>query len=228
MSLIINKDQLKLHLIVFIWGFTGVLGKLITIDGGSLAWIRMGIAFFGLTLFMMLRKISFKISPKQLFILLGIGVIIAIHWATFFIAIKVSTVSVALVCMSSSALFMSFLEPIILKKKIVPYEMIFGGIVILAIWLIFEVETKYALGIGLALFSAFLAALFTALNAILIKNHNAIKITTYEMLGGCLGLAIFLSLNGTFEAANWIPSTNDWIYLFILGLVCTEIGRAHV
>lgn len=212
---------LKLHFIIFIWGFTGVLGKLISIDGTPLAWLRMGIAFVSLMIFMLFRKISFAIDLKTALKFIGIGLIIAVHWATFFIAIKVSNVSIALVCMSSSALFMAFIEPIIFKKKIVLYEIIFGLIVIGAILMIFKIEPQYALGIGLALLSAFLAALFTALNAIYIKTHNATKITTYEMLGGFVGLTIFLLLNGDFSTGNIVPTGNDWIYLLILALICT-------
>lgn len=216
------KNYLKLHFIIFIWGFTGVLGKLIdSIDGSTLACWRMGIAFVGLMAFMAFRKISFAVDLKSLLKFMGIGLLIAAHWATFFIAIKVSNVSVALVCMSSSALFMSFIEPIIFKKKIVPYEIIFGLIVIAALFMIFKIESQYALGIGLALISAFLAALFTALNAIYIKTHNATKITTYEMLSGFVGLILFLVLFGDFSPANIIPEGNDWIYLLILALICT-------
>jgi drug/metabolite transporter (DMT)-like permease len=221
MILGINKNQFKLHIIIFIWGFTGVLGKLITIEGATLAWIRMGIAFLGLAIFMFVKKISFSTPRKDLISMLVVGLIIAIHWATFFIAIKVSTVSVALVCMSSSALFMSFLEPLLMRKKLVPYEMIFGAVVVLALWLIFEVESTYALGIGLGIFSAFCAALFTALNAILIKKHNATKITTYEMLGGFIGLGIYLVFVDGFNGEDWLPTFSDWIYLLLLGLVCT-------
>lgn len=220
-ALNLNKDHLKLHLIVFIWGFTGVLGKLISIEGASLAWIRMGIAFVGLAGFMSFKKISFSVTRNELFSMLGIGLIIAIHWATFFIAIKVSTVSVALVCMSSSALFMSFLEPLFHKKRVDPFETLFGIIVIMALLLIFKVEYKYALGICLALFSAFCAALFTAINAVLVKTHNATKITTYEMLGGFLGLGIYLIATNTFAGYTWIPTATDWGYLLLLGLVCT-------
>lgn len=215
------KHYLQLHFVIFIWGFTGVLGKLISIDGAPLACIRMGIAFLGLAAFMAIRKISFKTDLKSMIKLLGIGVIIAIHWATFFIAIKVSTISVALVCMSSSALFMSFLEPLIMKKKIIPYEILFGMLVIGALLIIFKVESQYALGMGLALISAFLAALFTALNAIYIKSHNATKITTFEMLGGFIGLSIFLLLSEGISLENITPTASDWIYLLILALVCT-------
>lgn len=223
MNLAAYKDQITLHFIVFIWGFTGVLGKLISIEGSALAWIRMGIAFFSLFLYMLAKKMTFKASPKEVFAMLGVGLIIAVHWATFFIAIKVSTVSVALVCMSSSALFMSFLEPIILKRKIIGYEMLFGAVVIVALLFIFKMETQYAVGIGLALFSAFLAALFTAINAIFIKKHTATKITTYEMLGGFLGLGLFMVLSGDLNG-NWIPTTQDWMYLLLLGVVCTAFA----
>jgi drug/metabolite transporter (DMT)-like permease len=216
------KNYLKLHFIIFIWGFTGVLGKLIdSLDGASLAWVRMGIAFLGLAVFMVIRKVSFKVDTRTLLKFLGIGIIIAVHWATFFIAIKVSNVSVALVCMSSSALFMAFIEPIIFRKKIVPYEIFFGLIVIGALVMIFKIEPQYAEGICYALISAFLAALFTAINAIYIKTHNATQITTYEMLGGFIGLSIFLLYIGEFNAENMIPVGDDWMYLLILALICT-------
>lgn len=215
------RNQIKLHFVVFIWGFTGVLGKLISIDGEPLAWIRMGLAFVGLALFMLLRKISFKTDFRTILKFIGIGLIVAVHWATFFMAIKASNVSVALVCMSSSALFMSFLEPLILKRRIDKWEIFFGLIVIGALVMIFEIEPQYKLGIALALTSAFLAALFTALNAIYIKEHNATKITTYEMLGGFLGLSAFMFISGNAFSEGSIPQPMDWIYLLILSLLCT-------
>ncbi|MBL4625603.1 MAG: EamA family transporter [Flavobacteriales bacterium] len=216
------KNYIKLHFIIFIWGFTGVLGKLIeSLDGATLAWVRMGVAFIALVAFMIVRKISFALDVKTKLRFLGIGTIIAVHWATFFIAIKVSNVSVALVCMSSSSLFMAFLEPIIFRKSIVPYEILFGIIVIGALFLIFKIEPQYALGIGLAVLSAFLAALFTAINARFIKSHSATQITVYEMLGGFIGLTIFLLISGGFSEGNIIPAASDWVYVLVLSLMCT-------
>jgi drug/metabolite transporter (DMT)-like permease len=215
------KDYAKLHFIVFIWGFTGVLGKLISLDGVDTAWYRMIFAFLTLMIFAYYKKESLKTSLSSAFNFLIVGVIIAIHWATFFEAIKVSTVSVALVCMASSSLFTSFLEPIFFKRRIIWYETASGLIVIFGLYLIFEFESSYTLGIILALTSAFMAAFFTVINGILIKSHEAIKITTYEMLGGIIGISSYLFLFNDFSINGWSLSTSDLIYLLILAVVCT-------
>jgi drug/metabolite transporter (DMT)-like permease len=226
------KDYLKLHSVILIWGFTGILGKVITISSISIVWYRTLIAVLSLVIFMLLKKRNITVSIKDLFKYLGVGVIVALHWVFFFEALKVSTVSVTLATLASATLFTSILEPIFFRKKIVAYEIIFGLVVIAGLLLIFSFETKYKLGIMYSLFSAFLASLFTTLNGIFIAdNGSPIKITLYEMIGSVVIISFYLISTGnfTFETLSLFNSGIDtfWldlIYLLILGVICTAVA----
>ena len=152
------------------------------------------------------------------------GVITAAHWLAFFMAIKESNVSVALICFSSTTFFMAFLEPIFLKRKLIPYEVLLGLLVICGLYFIFNVEMQYKLGISLGILAAFLGCLFSVINARFIKNHDAFVITTYEMLGGWVALTAYLLISGDFGMDMISLSTMDLLYLLILGLVCTSFA----
>ncbi len=160
-------------------------------------------------------------TSRVLLKLLILGLIIALHWLTFFKAIKVSNVSVTLACLSTGALFTSILEPFFNKKRIVPYEVLFGLIVVAGLYIIFQVEGNYAEGILLALTSAFLSALFSVMNGQLAKEYNSTLISFYELSGGVLFLSLFLLLSGSFTLDFFTISSSDFIYLLILSSVCT-------
>lgn len=215
------KDYFHLHLIVFIWGFTAVLGKLITIDALPLVWYRMFMAVILVFAFVAFKRWSLKTTKTVLLQMLLGGVLIAIHWVTFFWAIKVSTVAVALATMSTGAFFTAILEPIWYKRKFIWYELFFGLMVIVGLLIIFKVESQYALGIGLALVSSFLAALFSLLNGKLVHLAKPAVISFYELGAGVLFLSIYLLFSGGFNADFFQLSQSDWIYLFILASVCT-------
>ena len=166
------RSYLLLHFIVFIWGFTAILGKLITIDALPLVWYRMGLAALIIYLYMRFKRINLKVNRRSFIILLLAGITIALHWVTFFMAIKVSNVSIALATMSTGALFTALLEPLWYGRKLILYELIFGFLVILGLLMIYKVNTQYAFGILLALVTALLGAVFTLINGQMIKIHK--------------------------------------------------------
>ena len=215
------KSYLNLHLIVFVWGFTAILGALISLEALDLVWFRMVFAVIFIALYVFIKKIDLKVTSRVLLKLLILGLIIALHWLTFFKAIKVSNVSVTLACLSTGALFTSILEPFFNKKRIVPYEVLFGLIVVAGLYIIFQVEGNYAEGILLALTSAFLSALFSVMNGQLAKEYNSTLISFYELSGGVLFLSLFLLLSGSFTLDFFTISSSDFIYLLILSSVCT-------
>ncbi|RZJ61916.1 MAG: DMT family transporter [Flavobacterium sp.] len=215
------KSYLHLHFIVFIWGFTAVLGALITLDALPLVWFRMSIAVMLILLFVVFKKIPLKIPRKILFGFLLSGLVIALHWFTFFQAIKVSNVSVTLACLSTGAFFASLLEPLFRGKKIVGYEVFFGLIVVAGLYIIFSFEGDYINGILLALTSAFLSALFAVINGEYAKHYNPVVISFYELLGGVIFFSLYLLFSGSFDAAFFTVSTSDWLWLFLLGSFCT-------
>lgn len=216
-----TKSYLHLHLIVFIWGFTAILGRLITLDALPLVWFRMLFAVFFIFVFIKVKKISIKIPKRILLKFLVAGLVIALHWFTFFRAIKVSNVSITLACLSTGAFFTSLIEPIFFGKKVIWYEIFFGLIVVFGLSIIFNVEGHYAEGIILALTSAFLSASFAVINSKFVKDYEPTIISFYELSGGVLFFSIFLLFSNGFSADFFKLTSNDFMYLMILSSVCT-------
>ena len=215
------KSYLHLHVIVFIWGFTAVLGALISLDALPLVWYRMVLAVGFILLYVWYKKIPLQIPTKILLQLLFAGVVIALHWFTFFRAIKVSNVSVTLACLSTGAFFTSFLEPILFGRKVIWDEVFFGVIVIIGLSIIFHVESQYLEGILLGLSSAFLSALFSVYNSKFAKVYDPTLISFYELTGGVVFFSLLLLGTNSFSSSFFQISTSDWIYLAILSSLCT-------
>lgn len=218
------KNYLLLHLIVFIWGFTAILGALISIDAIPLVWYRMGLASIFILMYLLVRKRNLRIDKKAIVKFIFSGIIIAIHWITFFKAIKVSNVSVALVTMSTGAFFTSLIEPIFFKRKIKPIEILLGLIVVAGLYIIFNFESQYSLGIIYALISSFLSALFAVLNGLYIKEYKANIISFYQLLFGTLGVTVFLLITNGFSVDFFQLPNSDWLYLFVLSSICTAFA----
>ncbi len=218
---IITTNRIKLHFIVLILGFTAILGKLITLGATDMIWYRMLLAFISLGIYIYFKKIRIRYSLKTILQMTGVGVIIALHWITFFYSIKVSNVSVALGCFASTTFFTALLEPIIFKQKVKRLELLLGLVIIIGLYLIFQFEFKYRIGIISSLVSALLAGLFTVLNKKLIRRHNPVSISFYEMGSGFLAITLFFILSGRFSAGFPFPSGMDWTWLLILSVVCT-------
>lgn len=215
------SSYLHLHFIVFIWGFTAVLGALITLDAMPLVWFRMSLATFFIGLYLLFKKISIQLPAMTIVKLIVAGLIIALHWFTFFEAIKVSNISVTLACLSTGAFFTSILEPIFFKRKVIWYEVVFGLIVIAGLYLIFQVEGQYVYGILLALTSAFLSASFSIINGKFAKQYEPSVISFYELGGGVLFFSLFIALKSGFSISFFQISMQDLLWLLLLSTVCT-------
>ena len=212
-----------MHFIVILLGFTGVLGKLIDCGSTVLVWYRMLIAFVFLLAYIYFTS-NFKISKKNFIQILGIGFVVAAHWLFFFESIKVSNVSVAVVCMGTSSLFSTFLEPLVLKRKIKLRELVLSVVVLFAIGLAINADFSYVLGFIYGIIAAFLATLFTILNALYVNKVSSEKITLIEMLGGFLIISVYLLFSDEITFSDINISTKDIIYLIILGGVCTSFA----
>ena len=215
------KSYLHLHIIVFIWGFTAILGKLISLEALDLVWYRMLFASVIMTFVVLLSKEKVKVPFNVLIGFIVSGIIIAAHWLTFYQAIKVSNISITLACLSTGAFFASILEPIFYKRKVIWYELLFGVIVVVGLGIIFNVETKYTTGIYLAVTSAFLSALFSVINGKYAKEYNPNIISLYELSSGVFFISIYLFFAGSFTPAFFALSINDLIWLFLLSSICT-------
>lgn len=216
-----KKSYLHLHFIVFIWGFTAVLGALISLDALPLVWFRMILAVAFIYIYILKRGIKLNLPLKTATQLMFAGLVIALHWFTFFSAIKVSNVSITLSCLSTGAFFASLLEPLLNGKKVVWYEVLFGIIVIIGLYIIFKVEGQYIEGILLALTSALLSALFSIINGKFAKEYSPSIISFYELSGGVVFFSIFLLLNGSFSVEFFNLTLKDFIYLSVLSSFCT-------
>ncbi|MFB9077028.1 DMT family transporter [Flavobacterium procerum] len=215
------KSYLNLHLIVFIWGFTAILGALITIDAYNLVWFRMLIAMVFLGAFIAFKKQSFQVPIKELFKLIFVGLLIALHWIFFFKAIHVSNVSITLSIFSLGAFFASLLEPLFYGRKILWYEVFFGLIIIAGLALILQVEMKYLTGVYYALAAIILGVLFTLMNGKLISDHEPSVITFYEFGAGVFFISIYFLFQGKFTADFFTMSLNNWVLLLVLSSICT-------
>lgn len=215
------KSYLNLHLIVFIWGFTAILGALITIDADNLVWFRMLLAMIFLGAFIAYKKQSFQVPIKELFKLIFVGLLIALHWIFFFKAIHVSNVSITLSIFSLGAFFASLLEPLFFGRKILFYEVFFGLVIIAGLALILQVEIKYLTGVYYALAAIILGVVFTLLNGKLIADHEPSVITFYEFGAGVFFITIYFLFQGKFTAEFFTLSLNNWILLLVLASICT-------
>jgi len=216
-----NNQYLQLHIIVFILGFTAILGRLISLDAVTLVWYRIFFTVISIFVFMKIVKIDFRLKKKEILHLLGIGAIIAVHWTTFFLAIKISNVSITLASLSTGAFFVSIIDPIINRRKPVFYEILLGVIVVIGIYMIMDVEGNYKIGAMVALVSSFLASTFSVLNSKIAHRWDSTVITFYQMLGGVLTLSLVIPFMGSDMVDFSIPSGMDLVYLIFLATVCT-------
>ena len=219
-----NKNLFILHLTVFIWGFTGILGALISVDAVQMVWYRVLIASATLLIYFTVSKTSLKVTRKQFLHFFFTGSIVALHWILFFHAIKVSTVSVTLVCLSSFTLFTAILEPLIKKQRIQVSDIVIGLIIILGIYLIFKFESKYTSGIIFGLSAALASSLFGTINSILVQKNDALVISFYEILGAFIWISLYRVIDQSLFTTHFNLSTSDWFYLGLLGTICTALA----
>jgi len=212
-----------LHITIILWGFTSILGKLLSMTSTAIVIDRMVIAYVTLASMLFVRKKEL-VKRKYRLQMYVVGVITAAHWVTFFEALKVSNISVTLCCLASCSFFVSLIQPVFLKTKLKLYEVVLGLFVILGIYIIFTFESDYSLGIILSLISSFLAAIFSVWNAEFIKHNSAFSITLNEMLAGSVAMILYFILTGDFSLQEIIPVGIDWFYIMILGVFCTAIA----
>ncbi len=247
------KSYIHLHFIVFVWGFTAVLGALITLDAFPLVWFRMCIAVSLIFVFAIATKRVLKVPLKALLWFVFAGLVIALHWFTFFEAIKVSNISITLACLSTGALFATLLESVVYRRRLILQEILMGLVVVTGLCIIIYGEhfpkiaeepsrfleilaggasgPGHYWGIALALTSAFLSASFSIINGKFAKEYDPVTISFYELLGGVFFFSIYLLFTGQFTVEFFTLTTNDWMWLALLGSFCTAyafIASVHV
>lgn len=220
-----KKAFIQLHIAVFLAGFTAILGKLITLNEGLLVWFRLLITVVTLGGIMLLRKQLQRIPFKDVLKIFAVGVIVALHWVTFYGSVKYANVSVALVCFSATGFFTAFFEPLILKRKISLIEVGLGLIAISGIYIIFDFHPQFKLGIIFGILSAVGSSLFPIYNKKLLLTYTPKILTLYELGGGLLALTLIVPFYlMQFPATYYLPTNTDWFWLLILAWLCTVLS----
>ncbi len=214
-----------MHIAVFLAGFTAILGKLITLNEGLLVWFRLLITVSTLGIMLYYQKRIKAIPWGDMLKIFGVGVIVALHWVTFYGSVKYGNVSVALVCFSATGFFAAFFEPMILRRKLSVIEIGLGMMAIAGIYIIFDFHPQYKLGIIFGILSAMGSALFPIFNKRLLVVYEPKTLTLYELGGGLLALTVLVPLYlQKFPASYYVPTATDWLWLFVLAWLCTVLS----
>ncbi|MEC9159423.1 MAG: DMT family transporter [Bacteroidota bacterium] len=224
--------HLLLHFTILIWGFTGIIGKFLELTELSSSYIvfwRMLIGWTTLLIYLIFKKQKVLIERKSALKFLGNGILIALHWYCFFEAIVRSNVSIALVFLSTTALFTSFVEPLITKKKFNPKELITSVLVVIGIIVImndlnFSENETYLSAIVFSLLAALLAALFSVYNSVFVKEHHSGVISLYELFGGFVFISLLFLLSGDIVVSELHLTMEQFSWLFLLGTICTSFA----
>ena len=217
-----KKALLQLNGAVFLWGFTGVLGRAITLDSLSLVWWRLLITALSLWLLYGFQKKIKRLPLQSVLYIGGIGTIQALHWVCFYASIKYANVTIALTCLSTSALLSSLIEPIILKKRFEAIEIVLGLFAIAGIVVIYNTHLQFSIGIVVGLLSALLTVLVSVLNKKMVDQYEPESITLFQLTGGFAGLTLLLPFSFLLsQPAVLFPTTWDWVWLIVLSWVCT-------
>jgi drug/metabolite transporter (DMT)-like permease len=217
-----KKALIQLNAAVFLWGFTGVLGRAITLDSTMLVWWRMLITMISLWVLYLIQGKARRIPAKSILTISLIGTILALHWVCFYASIKLSNVTIALTCLSTTALLASLIEPLILKKRFDAFEIVLGLFAIAGIFIIYNTHLQFSTGIVVGLLAALLTVLVSVLNKKIVDKYHPEHITLYQLTGGFLGLTVLLPLFSIFLPEKWLaPGPWDWVWLVVLSWVCT-------
>ncbi len=220
-----KKAFLQLHAAVFLAGFTGILGRLISLNEGMIVWYRLLFTAATMWILFSLMKRLERIALADIFRIAGVGFIAAMHWVTFYGSIKYSNVSVSLVCFSSIGFFTALFEPLILRKRIKWIELLLGLITLSGIYIIFHFDTQYKTGIILGLISAVLASLFPIFNREFLKRINVETMLTWQQTGGFLLLSVLLPFYlQEFPTPQFIPGWEDIGWLLVLSWFCSVVA----
>lgn len=221
-SVSMRSAFLKLHASVLLAGFTGVFGKLITLNEGLLVWYRL---LFTSVLFVLLLRLGRRLHAvplREMAKIGGVGALLALHWVFFYGSIKASNVSVGVVCFSTVGFFTALLEPLFYRRRVSVRELLFSLLTVAGVALIFHFDTRYRTGIVMGAIGAALAALFTIVNKLVGRRHPASTMLVYEMIGGFIGLSCLLPFYlPALSVPFALPDGRDLIFLLMLSLFCT-------
>lgn len=220
------RPMILLHTAVFLAGWTGIFGRLITLSGLPLVWYRIMVSVAVLALVLALMKKLHRIGWKALGMIAGCGAILAVHWVAFYASIQASNVSIGVACIATSCFFTTILDPLINRKRFSLVEVLISFIAISGVLLIFSLDVRYRLGIGLGLLSAALYSVFSILNINVARKtgEDSATMLLYELIGGVLFLTLLMPFY-----THWVPTDTialnlkDGLWILLLGSVFTVL-----
>jgi drug/metabolite transporter (DMT)-like permease len=213
---------IRLHIAVFLWGFTGILGRLITLNEGWLVWWRMFITALALWIYFFFSKQIQKISLRDFLKIASIGTILSLHWLLFYGSIKYSNVSIALTCLATTGLLSAIIEPLFFRKRINSTEILLGTFALVGIIIIYFSNLQFSIGIYIGLLSSLATVIVSVLNKKIVSGYTPQIITLYQLTGGFLGLTLLMPLYNLLLNSNiQYPQKLDWLWLIILAVFCT-------
>jgi drug/metabolite transporter (DMT)-like permease len=222
-----SRAWLQIHFCVVLWGFTAILGRLITLPAVTLVWWRMVLVTGALLLVGRFWVGLRALTPQLIGIYAGIGAVVALHWLTFYESVKLANASVAATCMALIPVFVSLIEPWLARRRFDPRELLFGIAVIPGVALVVGgTPTDMRLGIAIGALSAFLASIFSSLNKRYIRDSDALSVTGLEMGAGALVMTLLIPLFAPPDQWFVIPQRQDALYLAALAIGCTLLPFA--
>ncbi|MBS1772319.1 MAG: EamA family transporter [Bacteroidetes bacterium] len=217
-----KKALIQMHLAVLLWGFTGVLGKAITLSAPVLVWYRMLFTAIFMAAILYYRRMWVPIAKKDMRQLALVGLLMALHWVGFYGSIKFANASIALVCLSTASIFTSLLDPFVNKGKHDPVELLIGAIALAGVYMIYQFQQFYGLGILFGIIAAILSSVFTVLNKRIAHKYPARTMVFYEMGTGWLFITLLMPIQFVYDSTTVVlPTAMDWLWLVILSLCCT-------
>ncbi len=215
------RSYVELHIAVLLYGFTAILGDLISLNALNIVWWRVLLSSIVLVFLVRITSLIRDVAWPTILKLSFVGVLIALHWVTFYGAIKLANASIALVCFGTTPFFTSLFEPLVFRKRFVGLDIMIGLIVIPAMMLIvYSVDLSMRLGIYVGVLSAALSALFTSLSKLWMGDVSPFRVSFIELASAflflCLVVPFFVG-----SMSDLMPKGNDWIYLIFLAVFCT-------
>ncbi len=214
-----------IHLVVIVWGYTGIMGRAITLSSTELVWYRLLIAFVSLGLFIwLLKRPVVKIERKVFWKIVAVGAVVGLHWYAFFQSIKMSSVSIGIICLSTTTLHVSWLEPLMRKRRVSWVEVLLGVVIVFGISFILTVEFEHINAILVGLLAAFLAALFSVSNSVLVDKVPSSQLSFIELISGFVVMTGILLFQGELNRDLFNVSSDNIGNLLFLGIICTSLA----
>jgi drug/metabolite transporter (DMT)-like permease len=217
-----KKALVQMNVAVFLWGFTGVLGRAITLSSTMLVWWRLLITMVSLWILYVIQGKARRIPAKSILMIAVIGTIQALHWLCFYASIKLANVTIALTCLSTTALLAALFEPLVIRRGFDSFEIVLGLFAIAGIFIIYNTHIEFSTGIIIGLLSAVLTVMVSVFNKKIIDRFHAEHITLYQLSGGFIGMSLLMPIFQFYFPEQWtIPSLEDFAWLLLLSWVCT-------